>query len=127
MRATCISLIAFACGVGQAQSYQPAPTFDAVSVKVAPPPDGRGSRVAFFGGPGTKTPDRVNFENYGMAALISRAYGVEYYQVSGPDWLTAFNSEKYNIVATVPPGTTEEAVSGDDAESAGGPVQADAA
>ena len=43
-----------------------------------------------------------------MAALISRAYGVEYYQVSGPDWLTAYTAEKYNIVATIPPGTTEE-------------------
>jgi uncharacterized protein (TIGR03435 family) len=101
-----IGLTAFACGVGYAQSTE-APTFDAVSVKVAQAPNGRGSRVAFFGGPGTKTPDRINVENYGMAALISRAYGVEYYQVTGPDWLTAFGSEKYNIVASIPSGTKE--------------------
>jgi uncharacterized protein (TIGR03435 family) len=102
-----IGWIAFACAMGHAQSANQTPTFDAVSVKVAPPPDGRGYQVAFFGGPGTKTPDRINVENYGMAALVSRAYGVEYYQVFGPDWLTAFNSERYNIVGTVAPGTTE--------------------
>jgi len=109
IRATCsIILVALACGVAHGQSASAQPTFDAVSVKVAPPRDGRGRSVAFIGGPGTKTPDRINVENYGMAALISRAYGVEYYQVTGPDWITAFNSEKYNIVATIPPGTTEE-------------------
>src|ERR1700722_11891609 len=87
-----IGLTAFGCGAGYAQSAD-VPAFEAVSVKVAPPPDGHGSRVAFIGGPGTKTPDRINVENYGMAALISRAYGVEYYQVSGPDWLTAYTPQ----------------------------------
>jgi uncharacterized protein (TIGR03435 family) len=57
------------------------------------------------GGPGTKTPDRINFENVGLAGIISKAYDVKYYQISGPSW---FDSERFNIIATVPAGTTVE-------------------
>jgi uncharacterized protein (TIGR03435 family) len=101
-----ISLIASACGVGRAQSTDARPTFDAASVKPAPPPDGRGGRrVAMTGGPGTDTPGRINFENIGLGAVIGKAYDVKYYQISGPGW---FDSERFNIIATVPPGTTKE-------------------
>lgn len=101
-----VSLIAFACGVGYAQSTGVRPTFDAASVKPAPPPDGRGGRrVAMTGGPGTDTPDRINFENIGLDAVIGKAYDVKYYQISGPGW---FDSERFNIMATVLPGTTKE-------------------
>jgi uncharacterized protein (TIGR03435 family) len=99
-----MSWAALACTVGHAQ-----PTFDAVSVKAAPPPDGRGGRrVAMAGGPGTPTPGRINFENVGLGALISKAYDVKYYQVSGPDWLTGPDAPRFNIIASVPPGTTVE-------------------
>jgi uncharacterized protein (TIGR03435 family) len=57
------------------------------------------------GGPGTKTPDRINFENIGLVGIIGKAYDVKYYQISGPSW---FDSERYDIVANVPPGTTVE-------------------
>jgi uncharacterized protein (TIGR03435 family) len=100
-----ISLIGFACGVGHAQSSV-RPTFDAASVKAAPPPDGRGGRrVGMMGGPGTDTPGRINFENIGLGAVIGKAYDVKYYQISGPGW---FESERFNIIATIPPGTSQE-------------------
>jgi uncharacterized protein (TIGR03435 family) len=90
--------------VGHAQSTSAGPTFDAASVKAAPPPDGRGGRrVGMTGGPGTDTPGRINFENIGLGAVIGKAYGVKYYQISGPDW---FDTERFNIIATAPPGTT---------------------
>jgi uncharacterized protein (TIGR03435 family) len=80
--------------------------FDAASVKAALPPDGRGGRrVGMTGGPGTDTPGRINFENIGLGAVIGKAYDVKYYQISGPGW---FESERFNIIATVPPGTTKE-------------------
>jgi uncharacterized protein (TIGR03435 family) len=92
--------------VGLAQSTDARPTFDAASVKPAPPPDGRGGRrVGMMGGPGTDTPGRINFENVGLGAVIAKAYGVKYYQIAGPDW---FESERFNIIATVPPRTTGE-------------------
>src|SRR5580658_2019605 len=101
-----ISLIAFACGVGHAQSTDARPTFDAASVKPAAPPDGRGGRrVGMTGGPGTDTPGRINFENIGLGAVIGKAYDVKYYQIAGPGW---FESERFNIIATVPPGATQE-------------------
>jgi uncharacterized protein (TIGR03435 family) len=101
-----ISLIALACGVGHAQSTAAQPTFDAASVKPAPPPDGRGGRrVGMTGGPGTDTPGRINFENIGLGAVIGKAYNVKYYQIAGPGW---FESERFNIIATAPPGTTQE-------------------
>jgi uncharacterized protein (TIGR03435 family) len=101
-----INLIASACGAAHAQSTGARPTFDAASVKPAPPPDGRGGRrVGMGGGPGTDTPGRINFENVGLGAVIGKAYGVNYYQISGPGW---FDSERFNIIATVPPGTTQE-------------------
>ena len=100
------SMLAFACGVGHAQSTGARPTFDAASVKPAPPPDGRGGRrVGMTGGPGTDTPGRINFENIGLGAVIGKASGVKYYQIAGPGW---FESERFNIIATVPPGTTQE-------------------
>lgn len=99
-----IGLTAFACGVGYAQSTE-APTFDAVSVKPSPPPDGRGRRVAMIGGPGTPTPGRINYENVGLGAIIGEAYNVKGYQISGPDW---FQSERYNVIATVPLGITKD-------------------
>jgi uncharacterized protein (TIGR03435 family) len=37
--------------------------------------------------------------------LLTRAYGVKMYQISGPDWI---DSERYDIVAKVPPDTTRE-------------------
>jgi uncharacterized protein (TIGR03435 family) len=101
-----IGLMPFACGVGHAQPIDARPAFDAASVKPAPPPDGRGGRrVGMMGGPGTDTPGRINFENVGLVAVIAKAYGVKYYQIAGPDW---FESERFNIIATVPPGTTGE-------------------
>jgi uncharacterized protein (TIGR03435 family) len=101
-----ISLIGFACVVGHAQSTGARPTFDAASVKAAPPPDGRGGRrVGMTGGPGTDSPGRINFENIGLGAVIGKAYDVKYYQISGPAW---FESERFNIIATVPLGTTKD-------------------
>ncbi len=100
-------MMAFGCGAAFAQLTDTRPAFDAASVKPAPPPDGRGSgrRVGMMGGPGTNSPGRIDYENIGLGAVIRKAYNVKYYQISGPSW---FDSERFNIVATVPPGTTEE-------------------
>jgi uncharacterized protein (TIGR03435 family) len=106
IRTTLVISLICASIVGHAQSTSSGPAFDAASVKPAPPPDGRGGRrVGMGGGPGTDTPGRINFENIGLGAIIGKAYDVKYYQISGPAW---FESERFNIVATVPPGSTPE-------------------
>jgi uncharacterized protein (TIGR03435 family) len=106
IRTTLVASLLCASIAGRAQSTDARPTFDAASVKPAPPPDGRGGRrVGMDGGPGTSEPGRINFENIGLDAMIGKAYEVKYYQISGPAW---FESARFNIIATVPQGTTQE-------------------
>ncbi len=86
-------------GFGQAGAP---PAFDVASVKPAPPPtDGRIMRR--LGG----DPGMVNYSNVTLKMMIARAYDVKDYQVSGPDWL---ESEGYDVVAKVPPGTPKEQI-----------------
>jgi uncharacterized protein (TIGR03435 family) len=79
--------------------------FEVASIKPAPPPDGRGMRVWSRGGPGTDDPGLFTCENYGVSWLIMRAYKLESYEFSGPDWMEA---TRFNISAKIPEGTTKE-------------------
>ncbi len=74
-------------------------SFEAASVKPAPPPAGRGIRVMMGGDPG-----RVNYSNVSLRELIRTAYQLKDYQISGPDWI---NSERFDIVAKLPEGAKE--------------------
>ena len=57
------------------------------------------------GGPGTKDPGRITYNGVTLKMLLKRAYDIGPEQISGPDWL---DSERYDITATVAPGTTAE-------------------
>ena len=46
------------------------PQFEVVSIKVAPPPDGRGMRVSSQGGPGSKDPGLYTCENCQISGII---------------------------------------------------------
>jgi uncharacterized protein (TIGR03435 family) len=52
-------------------------------------------------------PGRLTLNNITLQSLITRAYGVKFYQVSGPDW-TANNT--YSIAASMPADTPEATV-----------------
>lgn len=81
------------------------PAFEAASIKPSAPRDGRGRTVRMDGGPGTKDPTRIDFLNVSLASLITRAYGLSYWQLSGPDWI---ETESFDVTAKVPPGATKE-------------------
>ena len=82
------------------------PEFDVASVKpAAPMTPGTGVRVGSRGGPGTSDPSQVTYENLSLKNLITTAYGVKTYQISGPGWL---DTERYDIIAKMPPDTTKE-------------------
>jgi uncharacterized protein (TIGR03435 family) len=84
---------------------QDGPTFEVASIKPADiAPDGGHVRW-LRGGPGTGDPTRIDYHNASLSDLICKAYGVEYYQIVGPDWL---RMERYEIAATVAPGSTKE-------------------
>ena len=93
---------------GQPQAAAKTPlTFEAASVKPSPPQaPGRGGigRVV-RGGPGSSDPGLATFENMDLFSLVTMAYGVQRYQLAGPEWLGA---ARFEITARIPPGATRD-------------------
>jgi len=84
-------------------------TFEVASVRHSPPPDPNG-RVFFGpprGGPGTRDPEQITWTNAALRNVLITAYDVQIFQINAPDW---FSTERYDIVAKVPPGATKERV-----------------
>lgn len=103
MRRALFVLFACSAAIGQAAD---GPEFEVASVKpAAPPSPGTGMRVMSRGGPGTDDPGQVTYTNLTLKNFIMTAYGVKTYQISGPVWL---DTERYDIIAKIPPGTTKE-------------------
>lgn len=80
-------------------------TFEVASVKASPPPDGSGMISGMRGGPGTDDPTRVVMQNLEFFNLVTLAYEVKPFQVSG---LERNNALRFTITAKVPAGATPE-------------------
>ena len=83
-------------------------TFDAASIKPFVPPTGGRGMVMMRGGrggPGSTDPGRINYPMTTLKGLLTIAYDVKDFQISGPSWL---DSERFEIQATMPPETTKE-------------------
>ena len=52
-------------------------------------------------------PGRISFSNVTLKTLVTRAYSVKDYQVTGPSWIA---NEMYTLVATMPPETAQATV-----------------
>lgn len=79
------------------------PSFDAATVKPAPP--GSASPIGSSrGGPGSDDPSNVRFENTTLRQVLTIAFAVDGDQVVGPKWI---DSRRYDIAATLPSGTTQ--------------------
>lgn len=76
--------------------------FEVASVKLDVRAEAR-SRMR--GGPGTDDPEQITYERQRLIRFLSAAYGFEFDQISGPDWM---EDNLYTIVAKLPPGTTKE-------------------
>jgi uncharacterized protein (TIGR03435 family) len=74
--------------------------FEVASVKIV-----TSGSAGVRGGPGTSSPERITYLGIPLMRLITQAYGVQAFQVSGPDWLW---NERYEIIANLPPGTTKD-------------------
>lgn len=88
------------------------PSFEVATVKLAPhEPKGIGpvpdssldAMMRFNGGPGTKSPERIDYLGVTLKMLIERAYGVGPSQIVGPGW---FDTQRYVVAAKLPKGTT---------------------
>lgn len=85
------------------QSAPPASRFEVASVKPSPPST-PGQVMRRIGPP---DPGMVNYGNATLKMLITRAYNVKDYQVSGPDWIDSLG---YDVAAKVPAGAPADQV-----------------
>jgi uncharacterized protein (TIGR03435 family) len=87
-------------------------SFEVASVRVSPPASGPAmNQIAMKGGPGTEDPERITYARIPIRTILLNALGVEADQLTGPSWISDMNiatSQKYDIQANVPPGTTKE-------------------
>jgi uncharacterized protein (TIGR03435 family) len=61
--------------------------------------------MRFQRGPGTRSPERIDYRGVTLRMLIQRAYEVIPEQVAGPEWL---DKQRYTIAARLPPHATQE-------------------
>ncbi|HTB16064.1 MAG TPA: TIGR03435 family protein [Bryobacteraceae bacterium] len=104
LAAVCFS----AAGQSPGQNNDKQLTFDAAAIKPFSLPTGgrgmimdRGGR----GGPGSTDPGRIHYPASTLKNLLTIAYDVKDYQISGPGFL---DSERFDVQATMPPETTKE-------------------
>ena len=109
VRRALLTILIAGWSAGFAQTPEQKLSFEAASIKPAAPlmPDGRGMirMMGPSGGPGTKDPGRINYPGVTLKYLLFTAYDVKPFQVSGP---SIIDTERFDIVATMPPGTTKE-------------------
>ena len=93
-------------GLAYGQTGDVHPAFEVASVKPSPPPGPDRSGVRLVkGGPGSTDPGSATFTNLDLFSLVTMAYGIEAFQLSGPSWLS---TTRFDITAKIPPGTTRE-------------------
>jgi uncharacterized protein (TIGR03435 family) len=96
-------LLLHACAA-LAQSADAPLAFEVASIKPSVPPHTSGWGTC-NGGPGSKDPGQIVCNGAALKTLVTRAFGVQAFLISGPSWL---DSERYSITAKVPAGTTVE-------------------
>jgi len=81
-------------------------SFEVASIKPAPPPEVGGRMfMGMSGGPGSPTPGLFTCTNCALPMLLIQAYDIKPFQLTGGG---SFESERFNISAKVPAGTTKE-------------------
>lgn len=102
------SALLLAAAIGFSQNA-PRPTFEVASVKPSPPlPNDMAGGLARLSSSGVKIdPARADFVRVSLTDLIARAYRVESFQISGPDWM---NSAYFDIFAKLPDGSSTDSV-----------------
>lgn len=94
---------------GQAQKKL---EFEVASVRASGPlPPGMMLAGRISGGPGTNDPERIVYDHVPFQQLVMAAYGVQRYQIKGPEWVTPDDlrgAARFDISVKVPPGATSQ-------------------
>jgi uncharacterized protein (TIGR03435 family) len=96
-------LLVWACCAARAQTAE-SPAFEAAVIKPSAPPTGGRMFMRMTGGPGHGDPAQITYVNVTLKMVLTTAYGVKQYQISGPPWL---DTERFDITAKIAPGATE--------------------
>lgn len=96
-------LLCAAGSAATAQSVRPL-EFEVASVKLSPA-ENYSYTTLDRGGPESDTPGSWSCEYYSLRDILSKAYGLYDFQISGPAWL---GNQRFHINAKLPQGTTRE-------------------
>jgi uncharacterized protein (TIGR03435 family) len=106
MRNAILSVLILAAAAYAQQT--PALTFEVATVKTMVPPEpGKPMFFGMRGGPGTNDPGQITWTGATLKMLLTAAYDVKPYQITGPDWL---DGTRFDIIAKVPSGTAKDQV-----------------
>ena len=105
-RTTSILAALLCLGLAYGQTGDSHLAFEVASVKpsLSPGPN-RSLARQVRGGPGSTGPGAATFTNIDLFSLVTMAYDIKAYQLSGPGWL---GTTLFDITAKIPPGTTRE-------------------
>jgi uncharacterized protein (TIGR03435 family) len=100
--------LALSCVVFTATLHGQMPTFEVASVKRAIAQNGAAlPMMKCRGGAGTPDPTRLTCVNAPLSFLLCEAFGKEFYEVIGPDWMPLM-AQGYDVTAIIPQGISKE-------------------
>jgi len=102
MRYTAALLLVVSAAAAWSQPADAPLAFEVASIKLSPPPNGRGIRVGCPSDPG-----RITCTNMNMANLVTMAYGIAHYQLVG---LSLGDTDRYEVAVKVPEGATKDQI-----------------
>ncbi|HEV2619149.1 MAG TPA: TIGR03435 family protein [Acidobacteriaceae bacterium] len=109
----CVAVALVFCiqGVGLAQGNSKRPEFAAATIKLAPAAESQSSGEMKSGDAGSVnvTADRASYQGVTLKRLLTIAYDLKPVQITGPAWI---ETERYDVVATIPPGAPKEQIPG---------------
>jgi uncharacterized protein (TIGR03435 family) len=80
--------------------------FEVATIKPTTPPDVSGGKIMIRVGC-TADPGRVNCSGLSLKDMLTRAYSMKTYQISGPSWI---ESDRWDVMAKIPDGAPVEKV-----------------
>jgi uncharacterized protein (TIGR03435 family) len=86
-------------------AFAQSPSFEVVSIKPSPPPEGGGMSVSSGGGPGSRDPSRWRCVNMSLSNIVHNAFELRTAELSAPEWM---GDVRFDITAKVPDGATRE-------------------
>jgi uncharacterized protein (TIGR03435 family) len=106
MRRAIYRTISFALSACAVWAQAAPAAFEVASIKPTAPPEMSGGRIMVRVGC-SADPGRVNCSGITLKDMLTRAYGMKSYQISGPSWV---EGDRWDVMAKIPDGAPAEKV-----------------